>query len=198
MVENSPIQACSFVEVDLNRTDSNFKDEVAPRTGRPAHPALLCLWSVQRPLSCRFAIRKVFDPRRMIRKIILGLRDEVLQSELPLAVFPPVFTCQETCPQGVGFTEVLFAVKNIAVREGYFPPALAIQPELLKDHGRLLEITDFENDKRAELGLPKLEEKIRTYARSAQKFQGQGQGRGRIMSLGAVPGLHRAGAEHEL
>jgi heterodisulfide reductase subunit C len=99
-----------------------------------------------------------FDPRRLIRRIILGLRDEVLGSRLPWRC-STCFTCQETCPQKVGFTEVLFVVKNLAAEEGRFPPGLSAQPELLREHGRLYEITEFENEKRTELGLPPLDER---------------------------------------
>lgn len=49
------------------------------------------------------------------------------------------------------------AIKNIAIREGYVPPAMKIQLGLLSVHGRLLEITEFENDKRKESGLPLIE-----------------------------------------
>ena len=46
------------------------------------------------------------------------------------------------------------AIKNIAAREGYIPSAMKIQIELLSAFGRLLETTEFENDKRKEFGLP--------------------------------------------
>jgi heterodisulfide reductase subunit C len=50
------------------------------------------------------------------------------------------------------------AIRNIAVREGYIPAAFRQQAELLRDHGRLYEITDFENQRRADHGLPPIEE----------------------------------------
>ena len=52
------------------------------------------------------------------------------------------------------------AIKNIAVREGYLPPAMKAQLDILSSNGRLLEITDFENEKRKESGLPLLHGKI--------------------------------------
>jgi hypothetical protein len=50
------------------------------------------------------------------------------------------------------------AIRNIAVREGHVPEAFRIQGELLRDHGRLYEITSFENERRMEWGLPPIEE----------------------------------------
>jgi heterodisulfide reductase subunit C len=48
------------------------------------------------------------------------------------------------------------AIKNIAVREGYLPPPMKSQLDLLASYGRLLEVTDFENEKRKESDLPLL------------------------------------------
>jgi hypothetical protein len=46
------------------------------------------------------------------------------------------------------------AIKNIAVREGYLPLSMKGQLDLLASFGRLLEITDFENEKRKDASLP--------------------------------------------
>jgi hypothetical protein len=46
------------------------------------------------------------------------------------------------------------AIRNIAVREGHVPAAFRQQAELLRDHGRLYEITEYENERRAEHDLP--------------------------------------------
>jgi hypothetical protein len=45
------------------------------------------------------------------------------------------------------------------VREGHIPPAFRQQAALLRDHGRLYEITDFENEHRAEQGLPPIHQR---------------------------------------
>ena len=142
---------------DLDQADLTFKDEVARRPG--AEQIKLCYACGACSARCPVGDQHPeFDPRRLIRMVVLGLKDEVLQSPL-LWLCSTCFTCQETCPEGVNFTEVLFALKNMAVEAGYFPGAMTAQVELLKQHGRLYEITDFENEKRRELDLPDLEEK---------------------------------------
>lgn len=152
-----PAAGLIMTEFDLNKSDPAFKDELAARRG--AEEIKTCYSCGACSARCPVGeLHPDFDPRRLIRLVILGLREEVLSSPL-LWLCSTCFTCQETCPQGVNFTEVLFALKNMAVEEGCFPPAMALQPELLKDHGRLYEITEFENKKRAELGLPELEER---------------------------------------
>jgi heterodisulfide reductase subunit C len=50
------------------------------------------------------------------------------------------------------------AIRNIAAREGHVPNTFRQQAQLLADHGRLYEITDFENERRAEWGLPPIQE----------------------------------------
>jgi heterodisulfide reductase subunit C len=57
----------------------------------------------------------------------------------------------------VHIPELMNAIRNIAVREGYVPDAYRRQAELLRDHGRLYEITDYENERRAEHGLPPIQ-----------------------------------------
>ena len=98
-----------------------------------------------------------FDPRRFIRLIILGMREEVL-TDPHLWHCAACFTCQDTCPENVGFADIMFVLKSLAAAAGNCPPGLGAQPELLRRHGRLYEITEFENKKRAELGLPPLYE----------------------------------------
>ncbi|MFH1135769.1 MAG: 4Fe-4S dicluster domain-containing protein [Pseudomonadota bacterium] len=145
-----------MTEINLDHADPKFKDEVAALRG--AERIKLCyacgVCSARCPVG---EINSGFDPRRIIRLIVLGLREEVLAGPWPW-ICSTCFTCQETCPQGVKFTEVMFAIKNMAARAGHFPPGLSAQPDLLRAKGRLYEISDFENQKRAELDLPPLEE----------------------------------------
>ena len=144
-------------EIDLNRIDNSFAREVAGRHG--GEHISLCYACGACSARCPVGeLDPEFDPRRLIRMVILGLKEQVLQNAA-LWHCSTCFTCQETCPQQVNFTEVLFALKNMAAEKGYFPAGMNAQADLLKTHGRLYEIGEFENDKRRELGLPELEEK---------------------------------------
>jgi heterodisulfide reductase subunit C len=89
---------------------------------------------------------------------LLGMREEVLSSEF-VWLCSTCYTCYERCPQDVHIPELMNAIRNIAVREGHVPQAFRLQAELLRDHGRLYEITDFENQRRAEYGLPPVHER---------------------------------------
>ena len=54
--------------------------------------------------------------------------------------------------------DLMSAIRNVAVKEGYIHPAYKEQGRLIGEHGRLYEITDFENERREKLGLPKIKE----------------------------------------
>lgn len=54
--------------------------------------------------------------------VILGMRDQVLSSDF-IWLCSLCYTCYARCPQNVKFTEVMGALRNIAVREGYVHPS---------------------------------------------------------------------------
>jgi heterodisulfide reductase subunit C len=89
---------------------------------------------------------------------ILGMKKEVLSSQF-IWLCSSCYTCFERCPQDVKIPELMNAIKNIAAREGYLPPSMKMQLELLSSFGRLLEVDDYENEKRKELDLPLLQGK---------------------------------------
>jgi heterodisulfide reductase subunit C len=99
-----------------------------------------------------------YNPRRIVRMALLGMRQEVLTSEF-VWLCSTCYTCYERCPQDVHVPELMNAIRNIAVREGHVPAAFRQQAELLCEHGRLYEITDYENERREEHGLPPIEER---------------------------------------
>jgi heterodisulfide reductase subunit C len=89
---------------------------------------------------------------------LLGMRQEVLTSEF-VWLCSACYTCYERCPQDVHIPELMNAIRNIAAREGHVPATFRQQAGLLSEHGRLYEITDFENERRGEHGLPPIKER---------------------------------------
>ncbi len=145
----------------LNDLDPSFKDRIAELPGGEGIRA--CFACKACTAACPVeAIDKRYDPRKIIRMALLGMKKEVLESDF-IWLCSACYGCQEVCPQDVRFTEVMFAIKNLAVAEACFPPGLAGQKALLKGHGRLYEVTDFENEKRAKLGLPGIVEHPEDY-----------------------------------
>ena len=136
----------------LNDCDPQFKFEVAAEPGGEGIKACFACaaCSARCPVGGH---RPEYDPRRIIRMTLLGMKEKVLSSPL-IWLCSTCYSCQEVCPQEVRFTEVLTAIKNLAARAGYAPPSAEVAGDFLASYGRLLEVTDFENDKRAKLGLP--------------------------------------------
>jgi heterodisulfide reductase subunit C len=142
--------------VTIKDIDSDFKYEIVQEPG--GENFLLCFQCGTCTASCPVkVVDESFNARRIIRMALLGLKEEVLKSEF-IWLCSTCYTCYERCPKDVKITEVMNAIKNIAVREGYIHPSFKAQVELLKEHGRLIEISDFENKMRAKLGLPSINE----------------------------------------
>lgn len=98
-----------------------------------------------------------FNPRRIIHMALLGMKEQVLKSEF-VWLCSTCYSCHERCPQDVRITEMMNALKNLAVKNGYIHPAFTAQIDLIQGHGRLYEADDFTNKKRVKAGLPELTE----------------------------------------
>jgi heterodisulfide reductase subunit C len=138
--------------IDSKDLDPNFKYEVAAEMGGQ---------NINRCFACGTCtagcpVREIddkYNPRKIIRMVLLGMREKVLKSDF-IWLCSTCYTCYDRCPQGVQLTAIMTALKNIAAREGYIHPSFKQQAKLLKDFGRLYEVEDFDNKKREKLGLP--------------------------------------------
>lgn len=154
--------------IDSNTLDPHFKFVIAKEPGGE---------NVKKCFSCGTCtagcpVREVTDrynPRKIIRMALLGMKKEVLSSQF-IWLCSSCYTCFERCPQDVRIPELMNAIKNIAVREGHLPPAMKTQLDLLSSFGRLLEITDFENEKRKESNLPPVQGKTEDIKKILRKI----------------------------
>jgi len=141
--------------VDVAKLDRDFADEVMKRRG--GEELRKCFACGTCTAGC--PIREVdnrYNPRRIIRMVLLGMKDEVLTSDF-VYLCANCYTCQERCPQGVRISEIMRVLKNMAVEQGYVHPSFKMQIEALKKYGRLYEIEEFDNKRRERAGLPRLD-----------------------------------------
>jgi heterodisulfide reductase subunit C len=100
-----------------------------------------------------------FDPRRIIRAVLMGLENELLDSQ-EIWLCSTCYTCLERCPQEVGCAGIITELRNLAAAEGRAPEGFRLQLQALRTYGRVYEIEEFDNKKREKLGLTPLETRV--------------------------------------
>jgi heterodisulfide reductase subunit C len=101
-------------------------------------------------------IEASFNPRRLVKIARMGFKRLVLSSEY-IWLCSMCLLCEERCPQGVRIPEVMTALRNLAVEEGYIPEAMRRILKTLSEAGRLYPIDDFTEEERTDRGLPQVE-----------------------------------------
>jgi heterodisulfide reductase subunit C len=120
----------------LSSLDADFMHEIA-NTPR-GKGVLACIQCGRCTSSCLVArVLEEHNPRRLMEMIILGLRSDVLLGPLPWHCLS-CFTCLDRCPQGGDVAEVMFAIRNLAVREGNIPDGILVQAQSLFETGRVV------------------------------------------------------------
>jgi heterodisulfide reductase subunit C len=115
-----------------------------------------------------------FNPRKIIRMVLLGMRREVLREPF-VWLCATCFTCQERCPQGVRIADLMRALKNLALREGNMPEGIPMQVNLLREKGTLYPLDEFDNKKRVKSGLPAMPQAHDDVAPLLESLQGMGR-----------------------
>ena len=144
------------VIIDVSEFDPHFRDQIADEPG--GEHIRRCFSCSTCTAGCPVAgVTDKYNPRRVVHMALLGMREQVLTSDF-VWLCSVCYTCYERCPQDVRIPELMNAIRNIAVREGYVPRTFKVQVEKLREHGRLYEIEEYENERRQEYGLPPIRE----------------------------------------
>jgi heterodisulfide reductase subunit C len=107
----------------LNELDHTFKYRVSEEPG--GENIKLCFACGLCTAGCPVSeIDEAYNPRKIIRMILLGMKERVLSSDL-IWLCAQCYTCQAHCPQQVNFADVMKALRAMAVREGYVHPSFA-------------------------------------------------------------------------
>ncbi len=154
--------------VNVKKLDPKFKFEVMEQPGGENITRCFACGTCTAGCPVR-EIDERYNPRKIIHMVLLGMKEEVLKSDF-IWLCSACYTCHERCPQDVRITDLMTALKNLAVKYGYIHPSFVAQVDALKTHGGLYEIADFDNKKRTKLGLPEIkrnpEEMTRIFERT--------------------------------
>ena len=93
--------------------------------------------------SCPTLDRMEYGPRKIMQMIRLGMADRVLRSR-DIWFCVSCYSCAARCPQGIDITDVMAALRNMAIARGLAKDKEAtfskIFVEVLKRHGRMFEL----------------------------------------------------------
>ncbi len=106
-------------EINLSELDTKFKYEIAAQPG--AENFVHCFSCGTCTATCPVAeVNEDYDPRKIIRMAILGMRKQVLSSDI-IWMCARCYTCYARCPQKVNFADIMEVLREMAVKEGYAP-----------------------------------------------------------------------------
>lgn len=109
----------------IDELDPQFKYEVADQPGgeniKSCFACGVCTGGC--PVS---DIDSSYDPRKIIRMILLGMKERVLSSDF-IWLCSLCNTCSFICPQNVRFSETMEVLRDMAVKEGYVDPSFPQQ-----------------------------------------------------------------------
>ena len=115
--------------IDSKNLDPRFKYDVADHLG--GDNIRLCFACGTCTAGCPVSeIDDEFNPRKIIRRVLLGMRKEVLSSPVIWRCVQ-CYSCTAKCPQNVKFRDVMKALREMAVAEGYADAALLQEVEEL-------------------------------------------------------------------
>ena len=104
-----------------------------------------------------FKYSKVYNPRRIVQDVLVGLKDEVLENT-NLWFCGLCHACTEMCPQSVELSEILSHIRNLASKIGNIPAHLVGEVKNLLETGQVVPPSSAINRRREKLGLPEVPE----------------------------------------
>ncbi len=118
-------------KIESKKLDTQFKYDVV------AHPGgdniELCFACGTCTAGCPVsAVDPDYNPRKIIRQVLLGMRKDVLSSPVIWRCVQ-CYSCSAKCPQNVKFRDVMKALREMAAAEGYVKAEILDEVEQLDE-----------------------------------------------------------------
>ena len=111
----------------VNELDFNFCEEIVSQPG--GENLKRCFTCGTCVAGCPITeIDEEFNCRRIVRQILLGMREEVLSSPT-IWLCLECYRCYARCPQKVNFTDIMKILRYLAIKGNYVPVQTSAQIE---------------------------------------------------------------------
>ena len=102
--------------------------------------------------SCPSGRRTPYKVRQIVRKCLLGLKEEVITDDA-LWMCTTCYTCQERCPRSVKIVEIIKKARNVAAHAGYMAKPHKMTGVFVINTGHGVPINDATKALRTKIGL---------------------------------------------
>jgi heterodisulfide reductase subunit C len=139
-------------EIRIGPENVDFRRRIMETPG--AERLMLCYQCGSCTADCPVAMRvEEFRPRRIARLAAYGQRERLLEGDT-LWLCAGCYTCYERCPEKVRVSEIVSALRKLALKEGIIHPTYRALMMSIAETGYIYEIDDFQNEMREDEDLP--------------------------------------------
>ena len=119
---------------------------------------------------CPSGRRTPYRVRQIVRKCLLGLKDEVI-ADPALWMCTTCYTCQERCPRSVKIVDIIKMARNVAAHAGYMAPAHKATGSFVVKTGHGVPINDATKALRKEIGLDEVPPTTHAFPEALEEVQ---------------------------
>lgn len=120
--------------------------------------------------SCPSGRRTPYKVRQIVRKCLLGLKEEVITDDA-LWMCTTCYTCQERCLRSVKIVEIIKKARNIAAHAGYMAKPHKMTGVFVMNTGHGVPINDATKALRTKIGLSEIPPTTHAYPEALEEVQ---------------------------
>ena len=104
-------------ETSMKKMDPSFKYRIAEgETGEDIYNCFAC--GTCTAVCPERDLDPLYSPRKVIKTALLGMKEKVYDNRF-VEICSTHYRCLEQCPQGVQIPKLMFAIRELAIMEGY-------------------------------------------------------------------------------